>query len=75
MIFWAAYRRVDARNRKAYDVAMKAFRETLGDLGNPKPRKYFSPKWKQSDDIAPASVSLIVALIYGFWPLHPMLPQ
>jgi hypothetical protein len=47
---------------------MTAFLQTLGDLGNPKPEKCFSPKWKRSDYVALAVVSLIVAPVYGFWP-------
>ena len=54
---------------------VKAFLETLGDMGDPKPRKYFSPKWKRSDYIAPAILSLSLAMVYGFWPLSPILPQ
>jgi hypothetical protein len=47
---------------------MTAFLETLGDLGNPKPNKLLSPKWKRSDYITLAILSLILALVYGFWP-------
>jgi hypothetical protein len=54
---------------------MKAFLETLGDLGNPKPNKHFSPKWKRSDYVALAILSLLLAMAYGFWPLTPILPQ
>ena len=59
-------RLIDARNRKAYDAHMKASPETLGDLGNPKPNKHFSPMWKRSDYIALAIVTLLMALLYGF---------
>jgi hypothetical protein len=53
---------------------MKSFLETLGDMGNPKPNKHFSPKWKRSDYIALATLSVLLALVYGSRP-DVMMPQ
>ena len=49
--------------------AMKAFAKTLWWLVyNPDPKR-IDPEWRRSDYIALALVSLILALVYGFWPL------
>ena len=53
---------IDARNPEAYNSTMKAFLETLGDLGNPKPNTHFSPKWMRSDTIAHLILHLVLAL-------------
>jgi hypothetical protein len=71
-----AIQHLDRRTPTLYDVELvKAFLETLGDLANPKPEKQSGPKWGTSDYIALGVLSLILALIYGFWPLSPILPQ